>query len=212
MDRMRIGAMVVAMAFAVAAPVALAKGGGHGPDHGGKHHGAGKGPGDDGDGQGAGKPAGGGGGTKHGGACDDASVAALELAVTAACPCDGLDDGAGGVVAWKNHGRYVRCVAHALRDAGRTAGLKRKCVKGLLPCAARSTCGKAGAVTCLVATADTCVGGFCTSDASRACVVDADCTTSTCGVTDAAACATSGGTAGSTPSCCTASPSGAFVE
>jgi len=219
MDRMRTGMVAVVLAVAVGSPVAFAKdGGGHGHGHG---HGRGGGsdataPGNDEGGTDARGPgeshSGGGGGPKHGGACDAASVDALDMAFTAACPCDGVDDGAGGVTAWKNHGRYVRCVAHALRDAGRAAGLKRKCAKDLLPCAASSTCGKAGAVTCLVAMTDTCVAGACTNDAARPCVVDADCTTTACGVVSATDCSDAGGTAGSTPSCCTASPSGAFVE
>ena len=213
MNRMRAQVAAVVLAVAVGSPVAFAKdGGGHGH---GRGHGRGDGsasvPGSDDGGSSARGPGESGGG-KHGGACDAAIVDALEMAVTAACPCDGLDDGAGGVTAWKNHGRYVRCVAHALRDAARGAGLKRKCAKDLLPCAARSTCGKAGAVTCLVATTDTCVAGACTSDAAKPCVVDGDCTTTACSVVSATDCADAGGTAGSTPSCCTASPSGAFVE
>ncbi len=149
----------------------------------------------------------------HGGgiACDPASVTTVLADVGSACPCDGLDDGAGGVVPWRNHGQYVRCVAHALRDATRAAAMKRRCVTGVVPCAAWSTCGRTNAVTCVVTTPDQCVGGVCGNDASKSCTTDADCSTQTCAVTTADRCTQAGGSAGS-GSCCTASPSGAFLD
>jgi hypothetical protein len=193
-------------------------GGGHG--HGGGHqkHGGGKKGGDDGTGEdgggghGNGKGNGGhGNGHGNGGAsCEEASSAILAF-VDATCPCAGPDDGAGGTIAWKNHGQYVRCVTHAVKDAVRAAGVKRRCAKGLVPCAARSSCGKNGAVACLVPTTGTCTNGVCSNDDELACGADADCTTSSCSVTSADACATSGGSA-SSGSCCTASPSGAFLD
>jgi hypothetical protein len=69
---------------------------------------------------------------------DDAAVAAARAAVAAQCPCDGFP----------NHGQYVRCargVANDLADAGL---LPRNCKGAVVSCAARSTCGKPGFVTC----------------------------------------------------------------
>jgi hypothetical protein len=69
-------------------------------------------------------------------------VAAL---VAAACPCTGP---------WKNHGQYVRCVVHA-RRALRRAGCSRDALRGLVPGAARSRCGRRGAVTTTSTTSTT---------------------------------------------------------
>jgi hypothetical protein len=156
----------------------------------------------------------GGGGAPHagGGVCDPAATAAVASAVALACPCGGVDDGQGGVTPWRNHGQYVRCVARTTRDQARAAGLKRRCVKRSVPCAARSTCGKGDAVACVVVSTATCVGGTCSDDPAAPCLVDADCASApTCRVTSAAECAARGGTAGS-GSCCAASPSGAFLD
>ena len=198
----------------IGAGVGLAKrpddaGPGKSRGHGGKH-------GDPGDEQGergkGGGPGTGGGKGKGGGAgaCDAAS-SAIQAFVDAACPCAGLDDGAGGTTAWKNHGQYVRCVAHAVREAARAAGVKRRCAKNVVPCAARSTCGSKKRVTCVVAATGTCTAGACSNDPDVPCVVDADCSTQSCAVTSADRCADAGGVAG-TGSCCAASPSGAFLD
>ena len=166
-----------AVALALLAGIAAAK------DHGDQ------GPGGPGNGHGngwhgphGGQPHGGPGhGAPGSGNCGTAS-SAIGAFVDATCPCAGPDDGTGGTIAWKNHGQYVRCVAHAVRDAARSLGVKRRCGHGFVPCAARSTCGKDGAVACIV-------GGECS-------VLPAD------------ECAALGGSGGS-GSCCTASPSGA---
>lgn len=173
-----------------------------------------QGPHDDGPGGGSGKGKGRPDGTGKGGGgkgCDVAASSAIQAFVDIECPCDGVDDGAGGTVAWKNHGRYVRCVARAVKAAAREAGVKRRCVRSLVPCAAWSTCGKRNAVTCVVPTLGACVDGLCDGDADAPCTTDVDCASSTCSVTNAEDCAAAGGTAGS-GSCCAASPSGAFVE
>ena len=185
---------VGAAAFLVLAGVAVAKphDGSHG--HGGGDHGRGGGP------HGPGGPA-----------CDPAAVAGVAAAVDAACPCAGRDDGAGGTTPWKNHGQYVRCVAHATRDQLRTAGLKRRCVRGTVPCAAQSTCGKGAAVACVVTATGTCVNAACSNDPETTCAVDDDCTIRTCAVTTADRCAGAGGVAG-VGSCCAASPSGAVLD
>jgi hypothetical protein len=143
--------------------------------------------------------------------CDLAVSSAIQAFVDLACPCEGPDDGSGGTLAWKNHGGYVRCVAHAVKTAASASGVKRRCVRTIVPCAARSTCGKKRAVTCVIATTGVCADGLCDGDAERPCGSDADCAAATCSVTNAERCADLGGTAGS-GSCCAASPSGAFVE
>jgi hypothetical protein len=164
-----------------------------------------------GQGNGMSEPHGGGGhgpggnngnGNGNGGSaeCDEATVDAVRAAVDAECPCAGVDDGSGGVTPWKNHGKYVRCVAHAVRDETRAAGIKRRCVRGAVPCAAQSACGKRGAVPCVTPVPATCVSGTCSNDPARLCaVVDPD------------DCTDGGGTVRS-DSCCFGSPSGAFLD
>ena len=63
---------------------------------------------------------------------------AARSAVDAACPCDKSTD----------HGAYVSCVAKAAREAIGGEGSAAVCVGEMVRCAAQSTCGKAGAVTC----------------------------------------------------------------
>ena len=195
----------------VASGVALAKphddnpGQGHGGPHG---DGGTSGPHGD---NGMGNPHGDGGNGMGGGECDLVVVDALRADVDASCPCAGADDGSGGITPWKNHGKYVRCVAHAVRDAARGAGVKRRCLRGAVPCAAQSACGKRGVEPCVKDTPDTCVGGACTNDPATVCVVDADCTVRACSVQDPDDCTTSGGTVRS-DSCCFGSPAGAFLE
>ena len=192
------GMLVVGLALALTASGSPAKphdNPGHGNDKGehGKGHGGGKGPGG------------------RGGECDAAVVDAVRAAVDAQCRCAGADDGAGGVTPWKNHGKYVRCVAHAVRAEVRAAGIKRRCVRGAVPCAAQSACGKQGAVPCVTAVPATCAGGTCSNDPAKACAVDADCTTLQCAVSDPDDCTDAGGTVRS-DSCCFGSPSGAFLD
>ena len=170
-----------------------------------------------GQGNGMGNPHGGGNGNGNGngmgggGECDPALVDDVRAAVDAECPCAGTDDGAGGVTPWKNHGKYVRCVAHAVRAEARAAAIKRRCVRGAVPCAAQSACGKRGAVPCVTAVPDTCVGGSCSNDPVKACAVDADCTVLACEVSDPDDCTDGGGTVRS-ESCCFGSPGGAFLD
>ena len=143
--------------------------------------------------------------------CDPLVVDALRAAVDASCPCAGTDDGSGGVTPWKNHGKYVRCVAHAAKAEARGAGVKRRCLRGAVPCAAQSACGKQGAEPCVKDTPDTCVGGVCTNDPATLCVLDADCTVRACSVKDPDDCTASGGIVRS-DSCCFGSPGGAFLD
>jgi hypothetical protein len=198
----------------IGAGIAVARahdGGGHShgrQGHGGPH-GGGSSPGVPGE-HGAGGQHGHGGHGNGGAACDAAS-SVIGAFVDSTCPCAGTDDGNGGTVAWKNHGQYVRCVAHAVRDAVRAAGVKHRCARELVPCAARSSCGRKGAVACVVPVSATCTAGACSNDPETPCTVDADCATKRCAVTSQSRCDDLGGTADS-GSCCTASPSGAFVS
>jgi hypothetical protein len=118
---------------------------------------------------------------------DPAAVAAARAAADAQCSC----------AAASNHGQYVKCVRGVAQAAAEAGTLPRNCKGQVIRCAAKSTCGKPGFVTCCRTTA-----------AGR----------TTCSIKkDASKCkAPQGGSAsvGATPSCCDAcgSPSGAFVE
>src|SRR5262245_21985473 len=87
---------------------------GHGKGHGVHGHGAPNGG--SGDGGNSGNHGRGNGKGNGGGSCEAAS-SVIGAFVDATCPCAGVDDGNGGTIAWKNHGQYVRCVAHAVKDA-----------------------------------------------------------------------------------------------
>lgn len=76
-------------------------------------------------------------GTAAGAPVDAQGCSAAQL-VALACPC--AAPAAGG--AWKNHGQYVSCVAHASQDQV-TAGLLPAAEQGaIVSAAARSSCGK----------------------------------------------------------------------
>jgi len=69
--------------------------------------------------------------------CDDAGVVArAREAVDDACHCD----------SFTNHGKYVSCVAQAAKTA--LHDTNPSCQGAVVKCAARSTCGKPGFVTC----------------------------------------------------------------
>ncbi len=61
----------------------------------------------------------------------------VAVAMEAACPCDTA----------ANHGEYVRCVAR-FRNTLRRSGCLTEETRGILRCAARSTCGRPPAVIC----------------------------------------------------------------
>jgi hypothetical protein len=50
-----------------------------------------------------------------------------------------------------NHGAYVSCIAHAINGLVQGNTLPKSCKGTVKKCAARSTCGKPGAVTCCLA-------------------------------------------------------------
>lgn len=139
--------------------------------------------------------------------CDPTAVASAAASIAAACPC--AAPMGGSPASWKNHGQYVRCVAHATRDAVKSSSLKHKCLDTQVRCAAQSTCGRSGdVVACRQSSAGTCMNAVCSNDAGRTCAVDADCTVASCMIASSAACTATAGTG----SCCSASPSGAFVD
>jgi len=65
----------------------------------------------------------------------------------------------------KNHGQFVSCVAHAVNAASRDGSIPTNCKGKVTRCAARSTCGKEGFVTC-TPTCDT-TTGTCVDDPTQ---------------------------------------------
>ena len=75
--------------------------------------------------------------------CDPSNADAQSLAeargeIAAACDCAGAT----------SHGAYVRCARDVVRDRIDHGRLFRGCKRTVMDCAAASTCGKPGAVTC----------------------------------------------------------------
>jgi hypothetical protein len=68
--------------------------------------------------------------------CDAETFARLEIDTQ--CACDQAT----------NHGTYVRCVAHAVKASVKAGSLAKTLSGTVKRCAARSTCGKPGFVTC----------------------------------------------------------------
>jgi len=126
--------------------------------------------------------------------CTDPRADAVRAQILAQCPCNG------------NHGQYVSCVAHAVRDAVRNGDVEPNCKGTVTRCAARSTCGKKdGFVTCAICEPGTCTGDLC-DDGVTACVTDVDCpaVVNKCSVKSTAdKCDARGGIVGS-GSCCNA--------
>jgi hypothetical protein len=77
-------------------------------------------------------------------ACDDDSaMAAFRVSAEAACEQEGH-----GCTTATNHGDYVSCIAEKARAAVDAQTLPRQCKGAATRCAAKSTCGKPGFVTC----------------------------------------------------------------
>jgi len=131
----------------------------------------------------------------------------VATALAEACPCEGKVVGNGETQAWKNHGQYVSCSVR-YRNALRKSGcLTKEQKRTIARCAARSTCGKEGAVLCCIAELGTCTGDpaagdmtaarSCSNDALVACDIDADCTKTSAALSkDVDACIAAGGTVG----------------
>ena len=97
-----------------------------------------------------------------------------------------------------NHGRYVSCVAHVVKQ-NVSPGCRGKAIR----CAARSTCGKPGFVTCERPT-DTCdlSTGTCAGNPTQTCATDFDCGTRCSIKSSADRCTAAGGQVGASSSCC----------
>ena len=128
-------------------------------------------------------------------------VAAARAQVANDCPCDHNDPPA------TNHGQYVKCAAGVANDRSALAEndpnfLPHSCKGAVKKCAAHSTCGKPGFVTC--------------------CITNAKGVTKCKTKKDAMHCTDKGGIVGTCASCCDAcpapgvpgcqSPSGAFLN
>ena len=76
--------------------------------------------------------------------CADASAAAaVRATITAACPCAQAT----------SHRTYVKCAARVVKQAVSAGTLPKSCRGAVKKCAANSTCGRSGAVTCCRTTA-----------------------------------------------------------
>jgi hypothetical protein len=70
--------------------------------------------------------------------CSPAALARAEARIESQCDCAGAT----------RHPQYARCAVRAIRSAVRGGTLARACRPALVRAAVRSTCGRAGAVTC----------------------------------------------------------------
>jgi len=84
-----------------------------------------------------------------------------------------------------NHGRYVSCVAHAVKALASSGAIPKNCKGKVVRCAARSTCGKPGFVVCKIPVYGTCdlATSTCTEGTSvlmdGTCAADTDCVVKT---------------------------------
>jgi hypothetical protein len=123
--------------------------------------------------------------------CDADTQAAL-----AQCPC-----------AAENHGRYVSCVAHAVRQLAAQGDIPTNCKGKITKCAARSTCGKPGFVTCQIPTSECVIEtgqltGTCANDPTVTCTTDLECGSKCKIKSSVERCESRGGTVGIATSCC----------
>ena len=133
--------------------------------------------------------------------CEPARCA-VQSAIESECPCLGVPGGTASA----NHGRYVSCVARVVNGFAKDGDVPKNCKGKIKRCAARSVCGKEGAVTCLIPRLGTCdtSNGVCVENPALACTSDADCVLSTrCKIKRSAElCIARGGTVGTSPTCC----------
>jgi hypothetical protein len=122
--------------------------------------------------------------------CEPARCA-VQAAVAAQCSC----------ATATNHGQYVSCVAHAVRQLATDGTIPTACKGKVTRCAAKSVCGKTGFVTCQVPT-DTCTAGRCVDDPTKICTTNLDCGAK-CKIKSASdRCTAAGGTVGTSSTCC----------
>jgi hypothetical protein len=141
--------------------------------------------------------------------CEPARCA-VQSAISSNCPsCDDPTI---------NHGRYVSCVAHEIKKLVASGAVPQNCKGKIVSCAAKSTCGKPGFVTCRVPISTCMINpltgtGTCANDPTVACTADIDCG-STCHTKRSADKCPSPGVVGAGSCCatCGASPSGAFLN
>ena len=129
--------------------------------------------------------------------CEPARCA-VQDAINANCSCD----------AATNHGRYVSCVAHQIRQLSIAGLIPTTCKGKVQRCAARSTCGhKTGFVTCRIPT-DTCdlLTLTCVGNPALTCATDLDCGSKCSIKSSAERCLTRGGTPGSGTCCASCAP------
>jgi hypothetical protein len=127
---------------------------------------------------------------------DGACALDVGAALEQCCPCDNAR--------FRNHGQFVKCRVHAVNALRRAGCLDRDARRSLKRCAARSTCGRPGFVTCCVEREGICEGGVCLDDpnntqceSSEICPPRPKCRIKR----DAATCRARSGVAG-TGSCC----------
>lgn len=97
----------------------------------------------------------------------EAARCAVQDAINQECPCE----------AATNHGKHVSCVAHVVKRLSREGVIPTNCKGKVKRCAARSTCGKPGFVTCTFNELGTCdlVNLVCDMPAGQPCASNADC-------------------------------------
>jgi hypothetical protein len=79
-----------------------------------------------------------------GAACTDAAaVTVARASAEAACALEG-----NGCTSAASHGKYVSCIAQQTNLAVQNGSLPKSCKGAVKQCAAKSTCGKPGFVTC----------------------------------------------------------------
>jgi hypothetical protein len=123
----------------------------------------------------------------------EAARCLVQSEIEADCPCDDAT----------NHGRHVSCVARTIRRLWQQGDIPTNCKGKIQRCAARSTCGKEGAVTCLRPTS-TCDPTLltCASDPNVPCTTDLECGARCSLKRSADRCTEAGGTVGSSTTCC----------
>jgi hypothetical protein len=106
-----------------------------------------------------------------------------------------------------NHGAYVSCVAHVVRDLASKGTIPINCKGKVTRCAAKSICGKPGFVTCHIPTSECIIptgalSGTCENDPTVVCLDDFGCGT-TCKIKSTSdRCVERGGAVGTESSCC----------
>jgi len=121
----------------------------------------------------------------------EAARCAIQDALNQQCPCD----------AATNHGKYVSCVARLRNNLAKAGTIPINCKGAVQRCAARSTCGKPGFVTCQIPT-DTCTSGTCAANPTVTCVTDFDCGTRCKTKSSVDRCTAAGGAVGTSSTCC----------